>query len=146
PADARDHDDAVFAQADDDPKNKGGWKIIVAIADVSAYVPFNGILDKEAYRRANSTYFPDRVASMLPKALSAGECSLKEGELRCCLAFEMVFSAEGTKLRHRLIRGMMRSAAGLSYEEAQAAIDGEPSDRAAPLLETVLKPLWAAYA
>ncbi len=146
PADARDHDDAVFAQADDDPKNKGGWKIIVAIADVSAYVPFNGILDKEAYRRANSTYFPDRVASMLPKALSAGECSLKEGELRCCLAFEMVFSAEGTKLRHRIIRGMMRSAAGLSYEEAQAAIDGEPSDRAAPLLETVLKPLWAAYA
>ena len=146
PADARDHDDAVFAEPDDDPKNPGGWKVLVAIADVSAFVPFNSPLDREAYKRANSTYFPDRVASMLPKALSAGECSLKEGELRCCLAFEMVFSKDGSKLRHRLIRGMMRSAAGLSYEEAQAAIDGEPSDRAGPLLEPVLKPLWAAYA
>ena len=146
PADARDHDDAVYAASDDDPKNPGGWKVIVAIADVSAFVPFNGILDREAYRRANSTYFPDRVASMLPKALSAGECSLKEGELRCCLAFEMKFSKDGSKLGHKLIRGMMRSAAGLSYEEAQAAIDGEPSDKAGPLLEPVLKPLWAAYA
>ena len=145
PADARDHDDAVFAEPDDDPKNPGGWKIIVAIADVSAFVTYNSPLDKEAYKRANSTYFPDRVASMLPKALSAGECSLKEGELRCCLAFEMVFSKDGSKLRHRLIRGMMRSAAGLSYEETQAAIDGDPSDRAGPLLEPVLKPLWAAY-
>ena len=146
PADARDHDDAVYAQPDDDPKNPSGWKVLVAIADVSAFVPFNSPLDREAYKRANSTYFPDRVASMLPKALSAGECSLKEGELRCCLAFEMVFSKDGSKLRHRFIRGMMRSAAGLSYEEAQAAIDGDPSDRAGPLLEPVLKPLWAAYA
>ncbi|MAP94148.1 MAG: ribonuclease R [Ponticaulis sp.] len=146
PADARDHDDAVYAQQDSDPKNPGGWRIIVAIADVSAYVPFNGLLDQEAYKRANSTYFPDRVASMLPKALSAGECSLKEGELRCCLAFEMIFSKDGSKIGHRLIRGMMRSAAGLSYEEAQAAIDGDPSDKAGPLLEPVLKPLWAAYA
>ena len=145
PADARDHDDAVYAEADTDPKNPGGWRVIVAIADVSAFVPYNGILDREAYRRANSTYFPDRVASMLPKALSAGECSLKEGELRCCLAFEMFFSKDGSKIRHRIIRGMMRSAAGLSYEEAQAAIDGEPSDKAGPLLDTVLKPLWAAY-
>ena len=145
PADARDHDDAVYACADDDPKNPGGWKILVAIADVSAFVPYNGELDREAYKRANSTYFPDRVASMLPKALSAGECSLKEGELRCCLAFELKISKDGSKIRHRLIRGMMRSAAGLSYEEAQAAIDGDPSDRAGPLLEPVLKPLWAAY-
>ncbi|MAK62153.1 MAG: ribonuclease R [Ponticaulis sp.] len=145
PADARDHDDAVYACADDDPKNPGGWKVLVAIADVSAFVPYNGELDREAYKRANSTYFPDRVASMLPKALSAGECSLKEGELRCCLAFEMKISKDGSKLGHRLIRGMMRSAAGLSYEEAQAAIDGDPSDRAGPLLEPVLKPLWAAY-
>ncbi|MAI89627.1 ribonuclease R [Ponticaulis sp.] len=145
PADARDHDDAVFAEPDPDPKNPGGWRIIVAIADVSAFVPFNGILDKEAYRRSNSTYFPDRVASMLPKALSAGECSLKEGELRCCLAFEMFFSKDGSKLRRRILRGMMRSAAGVSYEEAQDAIDGKPGEKAGPLLEPVLKPLWAAW-
>lgn len=145
PADARDHDDAVYAEPDSDPKNPGGWRVIVAIADVSAYVHFGSLLDREAYRRANSTYFPDRVASMLPKALSAGECSLKEGELRCCMAMEMIYSKHGAKLRHRVLRGMMRSAAGLSYEEAQAAIDGDPSDRAGPLLEPVLKPLWAAW-
>ena len=146
PEDARDHDDAVYAEPDTDPKNPGGWRVIVAIADVSAYVEFNSILDREAYKRANSTYFPDRVASMLPEALSAGECSLKEGELRCCLAFEMFFTKDGTKLRHRVLRGMMRSAAGVSYEEAQAAIDNiNPSDRASAILETVLKPLWAAW-
>ncbi len=145
PEDARDHDDAVYAEADTDPNNPGGWRVIVAIADVSAFVQFGTVLDREAYKRANSTYFPDRVAPMLPEALSAGECSLKEGELRCCMAFEMIFTAEGTKKRHRILRGMMRSAAGLSYEAAQAAIDGEPSEKAAPLLETVLKPLWAAW-
>ena len=145
PEDARDHDDAVYAEPDTNPNNPGGWRVIVAIADVSAFVKFGSELDKEAYRRANSTYFPDRVAPMLPEALSAGECSLKEGELRCCMAFEMFFSADGTKKHHRILRGMMRSAAGLSYEAAQAAIDGEPSEKAAPLLENVLKPLWAAW-
>ncbi len=145
PEDARDHDDAVYAEADTSPDNPGGWRVIIAIADVSAYVEFGSDLDREAYKRANSTYFPDRVAPMLPEALSAGECSLKEGELRCCMAMEIFYNRNGVKLRHRVLRGMMRSAAGLSYEEAQAAIDGEPSDRAAPLLEPVLKPLWAAW-
>lgn len=147
PEDARDHDDAVFAEPDSDPKNPGGWRVIVAIADVSAFVRHGTELGREAYRRANSTYFPDRVAPMLPEALSAGECSLKEGELRCCLAFEMIFSKDGTKRRHRILRGKMRSAAGVSYEEAQAAIDGiNPSDRAQAILDTVLRPLWAAWA
>jgi ribonuclease R len=140
PEDARDHDDAVWAE----PHNKG-WKVIVAIADVAAYVRPGSILDREAYRRGNSTYFPDRVAPMLPEHLSADLCSLKEGELRETLAVEMIFAADGRKIGHRFIRGRMRSAAKLSYRQAQDAIDGHPDDKTGPLLENVLKPLWAAY-
>lgn len=141
PHDARDHDDAVYAE-----KLDNGWKVIVAIADVAAYVTPGSALDKEAYERGNSTYFPDRVVPMLPFELSAGECSLKEGQLRNCLAVEMVFDKSGTKRSHQFMRAQMRSAAALSYEDAQAAIDGRPEGRAAELLEDVLKPLWGAYA
>ena len=140
PSDARDHDDAVYAEALDN-----GWKVIVAIADVAAYVTEGSALDREAWKRGNSTYFPDRVVPMLPLELSAGECSLKEGEPRRCLAVEMEFDRSGSKRAHRFFRAMMRSAAGLSYEEAQTAIDGQPGERAAPLLDPVLKPLWGAY-
>ncbi len=140
PEDARDHDDAVFAE----PQGKG-WRVIVAIADVAAYVQVGTALDKEAYRRGNSTYFPDRVSPMLPEALSADQCSLRENELRETFAVEMIFGSDGRKSSHRFIRGMMRSAAKLSYQEAQDAIDGKPSAKAQPLLETVLRPLWAAY-
>ncbi|GIK48719.1 MAG: ribonuclease R [Alphaproteobacteria bacterium] len=146
PEDARDHDDAVFAQPDDDEKNKGGWRVWVAIADVAAYVSSGSPLDRGAFRRGNSTYFPDRVAPMLPESLSADLCSLRESEDRACLAVEMVFNAQGHKLRHKFVRGLMRSAAKLSYEQAQAAIDGEPNEKTRPLLDPVLKPLWAAYA
>jgi ribonuclease R len=145
PEDARDHDDAVYARADDDANNKGGWRVWVAIADVAAYVQSGSPLDRGAWRRANSTYFPDRVAPMLPESLSADLCSLREGEERACLAVEMVFNAEGKKLRHKFVRGLMRSAAKLSYEQAQAAVDGEPDDKTGPLLEPILKPLYAAY-
>lgn len=146
PEDARDHDDAVYAQPDDDPKNKGGWRVWVAIADVAAYVTPGSALDRGAWRRGNSTYFPDRVAPMLPESLSADLCSLREKEDRACLAVEMVFDAEGRKLKHTFVRGLMRSAAKLAYEHAQAAINGEPNEKTKPLLESVLKPLWAAYA
>ncbi|MFT3727060.1 MAG: ribonuclease R [Terricaulis sp.] len=146
PEDARDHDDAVFAEPDDDPQNKGGWRVWVAIADVSAYVTPGSPLDRGAYKRGNSTYFPDRVAPMLPESLSADLCSLRENEERATFAVEMIFSAEGKKLRHKFVRGLMRSAAKLSYEQAQAAIDGAPDDKTQPLLEPILKPLWAAYA
>ncbi len=146
PEDARDHDDAVFAQPDGDSKNPGGWRVWVAIADVSHYVTPGSALDRGAWRRGNSTYFPDRVAPMLPETLSADLCSLREGEERTCLAVEMVFGADGKKRRHQFVRGLMRSAAKLSYEAAQAAIDGEPNEKTAPLLEPILKPLWAAYA
>ena len=146
PPDARDHDDAVFAEPDDDVRNPGGWICWVAIADVAAYVRPGSALDTEAREKSNSVYFPDRVEPMLPERLSAGLCSLREGEPRACLAVRMVFGADGRKRSHRFHRGLMRSAAKLSYEEAQAAIDGRPDDRAATLMDRVLKPLFAAYA
>jgi ribonuclease R len=118
----------------------------VAIADVAAYVRPGSALDTGAREKGNSVYFPDRVEPMLPERLSAGLCSLREGEARACLAVRMVFDAEGRKRSHRFHRGLMRSAAKLSYEEAQGAIDGLPGDRAAPLMERVLAPLFAAYA
>ncbi len=145
PSDARDHDDAVYAHPDDDPKNKAGWVVWVAIADVAAYVRSGSALDREARDKANSVYFPDRVEPMLPERLSNGLCSLREGENRACIAVRVVFDAQGRKLSHRFVRGLMRSAAKLSYEQAQAAIDGLPDDVTGPLLEPVLRPLWAAY-
>jgi len=145
PPDARDHDDAVWAEPDRDPANPGGWVVWVAIADVAAYVRPGSALDRDARDKGNSVYFPDRVEPMLPEHLSAGLCSLREGEARACLAVRMVFDAQGRKRSHRFVRGLMRSAAKLSYDQAQAAIDGAPDDASGVLLETVLRPLWAAY-
>ncbi len=145
PADARDHDDAVWAAPDDRRDNRGGHQVIVAIADVAAYVRPGSALDRGAQERGVSVYFPDRVTPMLPERLSTDLCSLREGALRPCLAVRMVFDAQGHKRSHAFVRATMRSAAKLSYEQAQAAIDGEADDAAKPLLEPVLKPLWAAY-
>ena len=146
PPDARDHDDAVFATPDDDAANPGGWLVIVAIADVAHYVRPGSALDREAFKRGNSVYFPDRVVPMLPERISNELCSLREGEERACLAVRMVFDKHGEKRGHTFMRALMRSHAKLSYVEAQAAIDGNPNARSRPLLETALKPLWAAYA
>ena len=145
PLDARDHDDAVHARADTDPKNAGGFIVTVAIADVAHYVRPGTRLDREAELRGNSVYFPDRVVPMLPERISNDLCSLREREERPCLAVEMVFDRNGQKRRHAFSRAMMRSAAKLSYQEAQAAIDGKPTEKCRPLLETALEPLWAAY-
>ncbi len=145
PEDARDHDDAVWAAPDDDPANKGGWIVVVAIADVAFYVRPDTALDQEAQRRGNSVYFPDRVVPMLPEKLSNELCSLRPYEDRLCLAVRMVFGADGTKRSHRFMRAAMRSHAKLHYAQAQAAIDGRPDDATEPLLEPVLKPLFAAY-
>jgi ribonuclease R len=145
PEDARDHDDAVFAEHDPDAANADGWRVVVAIADVSAYVTTGSELDRAAYLRGNSTYFPDRVAPMLPEVLSTDRCSLKDGQDRPCLAVDMRFDANGRKLRHTFIRGRMRSAGFLTYGAAQAAINGNPDAQTAPLLEPVLRPLWAAW-
>lgn len=146
PPDARDHDDAVWAARDEDPENPGGFIVIVAIADVAHYIRPGSTLDKEALKRGNSVYFPDRVVPMLPELISNDLCSLREGEERPCLAVRMIFDSSGRKKSHRFIRAIMRSAAKLSYQEAQAAIDGNPSEKAEPLLEPALKPLWEAYA
>ncbi|MEO0944210.1 MAG: ribonuclease R [Pseudomonadota bacterium] len=146
PADARDHDDAVYAGPDPDPKNAGGFILWVAIADVAHYVTPGSALDREAWARGNSTYFPDRVVPMLPDRLSGDLCSLHEGVARACMVARMVIDAKGQLLSHSFQRGLMRSAASLNYEEVQAAIDGAPNAKTEPLLEPVLKPLYAAYA
>jgi ribonuclease R len=146
PVDARDHDDAVHATPDVAADNVGGWIVTVAIADVASYVRPGTALDKEAKLRGNSVYFPDRVVPMLPEKISNDLCSLRELEERPALAVRMVFDREGVKRRHSFHRVLMRSAAKLNYQEAQAAIDGQSSAKAAPLLQSVLKPLWAAYA
>ncbi len=145
PEDARDHDDAVFAHPDEDPSNPGGHVVWVAIADVAHYVRPGSALDREARRRGNSTYFPDRVVPMLPEALSGDLCSLVEGEDRPCVAVRMVLDSEGHKRDHRFTRGLMRSPASLTYAEVQDAIDGRPSPRAEALKSSVLEPLWAAW-
>lgn len=145
PADAKDHDDAVHAEPDPSPDNPGGVLVTVAIADVSWYVRPESALDREALRRGNSAYFPDRVVPMLPERISNDLCSLREGEDRPALAVRMQFSREGKKIGHRFHRVMIRSAAKLSYQQAQAAIDGAPDDKTGTLLDGVLKPLWHAY-
>ena len=146
PPDAKDHDDAVYAAPDADPANPGGFVLTVAIADVAAYVRPGSALDREALERGNSVYFPDRVVPMLPERISNDLCSLRAKEDRPALAIRMVIDAQGKKLRHSLHRIMMRSQAKLAYTQAQAAIDGAPDDTTGPLLEPILKPLWAAYA
>ncbi|MEZ7812203.1 MAG: ribonuclease R [Paracoccaceae bacterium] len=146
PSDARDHDDAVFAESDTDPKNIGGFVLYVAIADVAHYVRPNSVIDREARLRGNSSYFSDRVVPMLPDALSGDLCSLHEGVDRPCLVARMVIDVMGAKISHRFLRAMMRSPASLHYGEVQDAFDGTANPKCASLLESVIKPLYAAYA
>ena len=146
PDDARDFDDAVWAQADPDAGNPGGWQIVVAIADVTCAVPAAGPLDREALERGNSVYLPDRVVAMLPEALSAGVCSLKPEEDRACLAVRMWIDGDGTILRHRFERALMRSAARLTYRQAQDAMDGRGGGVPEDLIGEVIQPLYAAFA
>ncbi|MGH6871595.1 MAG: ribonuclease R [Rhizomicrobium sp.] len=138
PEDARDHDDAVWAG----PDENGGHVVIVAIADVAHYVTPNSAFDREALKRGNSAYFPDRVVPMLPEKLSADLCSLMDGVDRPCLAVRMHFDADGNKKRHEFVRGIMRSAASLTYRQAQDAFDGKDKSE---LARNVLIPLWRAY-
>ncbi len=144
--DARDFDDAVFAEPDPDPTNPGGWHLIVAIADVAHYVRPGDALDRTAKDRGNSVYFPDRVVPMLPEALSNTLCSLRPNEDRPCLVAQMWIDAEGRKRHHRFERALMRSVARLTYTQAQAAQDGRPDETTQPLQDTVIAPLFGAYA
>lgn len=140
--DARDFDDAVFAEADDDPANPGGFRLLIAIADVAHYVRPGDALDREARKRGNSVYFPDQVVPMLPEALSNGLCSLRPDEDRACMAVEIVIDAAGKKRRHRFLRGLMRSQARLTYRQVQQAWDGGSRDG---IPDGVLEPLYGAF-
>jgi ribonuclease R len=142
PVDARDFDDAVWAAPDDDPANAGGFRAIVAIADVSYYVRPGGVLDRQARKRGNSVYFPDRVVPMLPHALSSDMCSLKGGEDRAALACHLTIDAAGKVTAFRFTRAIIRVAENIPYEAAQRRIDsGEGA-----LLDEALRPLWACWA
>jgi len=145
PPDAKDHDDAVYAEHDTTANNHGGFIVNVAIADVAHYVKAGSALDREALARGNSVYFPDRVVPMLPERISNDLCSLRPREDRPALAVRLVIGADGRKRSHAFHRIVMRSAAKLSYIQAQAAIDGRGDQETGPLLEPVLKPLYAAY-
>ena len=144
-ADARDFDDAVWAEPDPSAENPGGWRLIVAIADVAHYVRPDDVLDKEAQKRGNSVYFPDRVVPMLPEALSNGLCSLRPNEDRACLAVEMIIDAKGRKKSHRFRRGLMRSAARVTYEEIQADFDTASAKDQETALTPLARPLYGAY-
>ena len=143
-SDARDFDDAVFAEPD--PDHPGGWHLIVAIADVAWYVRPGDALDRSALQRGTSVYFPDRVIPMLPEALSNDLCSLRPREDRATLAAHIWIDAQGRIRRHRFARAMIRSAARLTYDQVQAARDGTPDDTTGPLMERVIAPLYDAYA
>lgn len=143
PADAKDHDDAIFAEPD--PDTPGGVVCYVAIADVSAYVKPGSPMDREALLRGNSVYFPDRVVPMLPEKISNDLCSLREMEERPALAVRMVFDAQGHKTSHSFHRVLMKNHANLAYPRVQAAVDGNPDDKTGPLMETVLKPLYEGF-
>lgn len=146
PVDARDRDDAVLAIPDTDPGNAGGFHLWVAIADVAHYVTPGSALDREARKRGNSTYFPDRVVPMLPDVLSGDLCSLHEAVDRPCMAVCITIDAQGSKRGHRFTRGLMRSRGSLHYGQVQAAIDGAVEPKLEPLMDSVIRPLYAAYA
>ena len=145
PPDAKDHDDAVHAEPDHAPDNRGGFIVSVAIADVAHYVTPGSALDREALVRGNSVYFPDRVVPMLPERISNDLCSLRPREDRAALAVRMIIGADGRKRSHTFHRIMMRSAAKLSYEQTQLAVGGRTDEETEPLLRPVIEPLYAAY-
>jgi len=145
PPDAKDHDDAVHAVPDTDPRNSGGHIITVAIADVAHYVPTGSALDRAGAERGNSVYFPDRVVPMLPERISNDLCSLRPNEDRPALAVRMIVGADGRKRSHTFHRVLMRSAARLRYEQAQLAVSGRTDETTESITQTVLEPLYAAY-
>ena len=145
PPDAKDHDDAVHAEPDSTSNNHGGFIVNVAIADVAHYVTPGSALDREALTRGNSVYFPDRVVPMLPERISNDLCSLRPNEDRAALAVRMVIGTDGRKRSHTFHRILIRSAAKLSYQQAQLAISGRPDEDTEKLIEPILAPLYAAY-
>lgn len=144
-ADARDFDDAVFAEKVTLDNGYEGYHLIVAIADVSHYVRPGSVIDKEAYTRGNSTYFPDRVVPMLPEGLSNDLCSLRPHEDRACMAVHMWVDDRGQLVKYKFVRGLMKSHARLIYEQVQAARDGQQDDITRHLMDDVINPLYEVY-
>jgi len=144
-ADAKDFDDAVYAVSDPDPRNLGGWRAIVAIADVSHYVQTGDALDKEAHLRGNSVYFVDRVVPMLPERLSNDLCSLRPNEDRACLAVDMIIDRGGKIKSFRFKRALMKSRARLTYDQVEKAINSVTDATTEPLLSDVILPLYGCY-
>ena len=144
PVDARDHDDAIWAEPDEDPKNKDGWTLGIAIADVSYFVQPGTALDHDAKERGNSVYFPDRVVPMLPHALSSGACSLTSDADKAALVCLMKVDDKGRIKSWRFTRALIRCAANLAYEQAQAAIDGNADEHTAPHLKGLWN-LWGGW-
>lgn len=138
PADARDHDDAVWAAPD--PDQQGHWQAIVAIADVSWYVRPGGALDRSSRARGNSVYFPDLVVPMLPERLSADVCSLVEGQDRAVLACHLHIAPDGKILSQRFARAVIRCITNIAYEDAQASHDSGEGEFHGPLAH-----LWGAW-
>jgi ribonuclease R len=145
-ADARDFDDAVWAEADTSADNKGGYHLIVAIADVAWYVRPGDALDKSAYERGNSVYMPDRVVPMLPEKLSNDLCSLRPKEDRAVMAVHLWIDSAGNLTRHRFVRGLMRSAARLTYEQVQEFKDTGRTDLPREVADMVTGPLYGGFA
>ncbi len=134
PIDARDHDDAIWAE----PDGAGGFRALVAIADVSFYVRPGAEVDREARKRGNSVYFPDRVVPMLPEVLSADVCSLRAGKDRAAMACHLTIDAQGRVTEWHFTRAIVRIAEVIAYEEAQRRIDsGEAAEN--------LQNLWACW-
>jgi ribonuclease R len=144
-ADARDFDDAIWAEPDETGTNLNGWRLIVAIADVANYVKPNDPLDVEAKTRGNSVYFPDRVVPMLPEALSNGLCSLKPNEDRACLAVEIVIDSQGKKKSHHFIRGLMRSKARITYDQLQSEFNSLQETGTETQISNLASPLYGAF-
>ena len=140
--DARDFDDAVYCE-----RTSKGWKLYVAIADVSHYVRPRSALDNEALLRGNSVYFPQRVIPMLPEVLSNGLCSLNPDEDRLCMVCEMSVNVDGTVIRSQFYRGLMRSQARLTYTEvAKILVESDKHlRRARRQLVPHLEELFALY-
>ncbi len=145
PEDARDFDDAVYAEADSNKNNKGGYRLFIAIADVAAHVRPGRPLDKDALKRGNSAYFPDRVVPMLPERLSNDLCSLRPEEDRPAMVAEITIDAHGQKQTQTFRRGIIRSRCRLTYQQAQTVFDGKHDKKLATVKSETLDPVWQAY-
>ena len=143
PADAKDHDDAIYASEDEN--SSGYFTVWIAIADVAKYVEAGSELDTEAFNRGNSTYFPDLVVPMIPDILSGNVCSLKQNESRASLAVKILINNKGQKISHEFFRGIIKNKLSVSYEEAQDTLENFDDCLAASELNTLMQPLYKVY-